>query len=139
MHCKHCNMLLTEIFSCGDFNCISSNEDEDEDLKLDSNQYCRWYLFLSSPPRTHFFPFVVFFRVPEELKSMGSLENGPSHKALLEFFAKCFQKIFVIKRARTCYLLVKRPGCYHSASKTHVRDRIFKLNPIHASVIYHFP
>ena len=30
-----------------------------------------------------------------------------------------------------------RPGCYHSASKTHVRDRIFKLSPIHASVIYH--
>ena len=32
-----------------------------------------------------------------------------------------------------------RPGCCHSASKTHVRDRIFKLSPIHASVIYQIP
>ena len=30
------------------------------------------------------------------------------------------------ERARTCHLLCKRPGCYHSASKTHVRDRIIK-------------
>ena len=29
--------------------------------------------------------------------------------------------------------------CYHSASKTHVRNRIFKLSPIHASVIFRFP
>ena len=43
------------------------------------------------------------------------------------------------KRARTCCLLCKRPGCYHSTSKTHVRDRIFKLSPIHASVIYQIP
>ena len=39
-------------------------------------------------------------------------------------------------RTRTCHLLCKRPGCHHSTSKTHVRDRIFKLSPIHASVIY---
>ena len=32
--------------------------------------------------------------------------------------------------------LSKRPGCYHSTSRTRVRDRIFKLNPIHGSVIY---
>ena len=31
------------------------------------------------------------------------------------------------------------PGCYHSASKTHVRDRILKLTPIHVSVIYQIP
>ena len=37
---------------------------------------------------------------------------------------------------RTCYLLCNKPGCYHSASKTHVTDRIFELNQIHASVIY---
>ena len=37
------------------------------------------------------------------------------------------------------HLLCKRPACYHSASTTHVRDRIFKLNPIHASVISSFP
>ena len=33
------------------------------------------------------------------------------------------------KRAWTCKLLCKRPGCYHSTSKTHVKDRIFKLSP----------
>ena len=34
------------------------------------------------------------------------------------------------------HLLCKRQGCYHSASKTHVTDRIFKLSPVHASMIY---
>ena len=43
------------------------------------------------------------------------------------------------KRAQTCHLLCKRPGCYHSVSKTHVRERIFKLSPIHALVIYQIP
>ena len=37
------------------------------------------------------------------------------------------------------HLLCKGPGCYHSTSKTYVRDKIFKLNPIHASVIYQIP
>ena len=36
-------------------------------------------------------------------------------------------------------LLCKRPACYHSASKTSVRDRIFNSSPIHASVIIKFP
>ena len=66
---------------------------------------------------------------------------------LIEFFLNVFSlnslnsvtKIFVIKRTRTCHLLCKRPGCDHSASKTHVRDRIFKLTLIHASVIIRFP
>ena len=40
------------------------------------------------------------------------------------------------KRARTCHLLWERPGYYHSISKTHMRDRIFKLSPIYSSVIY---
>ena len=43
------------------------------------------------------------------------------------------------KSAQTCHLLCKRPGCYHSGSKTHVGDRIFKLNKIHALVIYQIP
>ena len=43
------------------------------------------------------------------------------------------------KRARTCKLLCKRQECCHSPSKTHVRDRIFKLSPIHASVIHQIP
>ena len=46
-------------------------------------------------------------------------------------------KIFVItvkgfKSATSC---VKFQGSYHSANKTHVRHRIFKFTPIHASVI----
>ena len=55
---------------------------------------------------------------------------------------KCFywilwiqwQKIVFKKIFRTRQLLCKRPGCYHSASKTEVAERIFKLSPIHASV-----
>ena len=42
-------------------------------------------------------------------------------------------------KVRTCRLLCQRQGCSHSANKTHVRDRIFKLSPIHASVIYQIP
>ena len=41
--------------------------------------------------------------------------------------------------ARTCHVLYEWPGCYHSASKTHVRDRIFKFISVHASVIYKIP
>ena len=37
------------------------------------------------------------------------------------------------------HLLCETQGCYHSSSKTHVRDRILKLIPIHASVIYQIP
>ena len=40
------------------------------------------------------------------------------------------------KRAQTCYILCTRPGCYHSTSMTLVRNRIFKLSPVCASVIY---
>ena len=43
------------------------------------------------------------------------------------------------KRVGTNDLLCLRPGCYHSTSKTHVRDRIFKSTLIHASVIYQIP
>ena len=48
-------------------------------------------------------------------------------------------KISVTKRAWTCHLLFKRSRCFHSTSKTSVRDRIFKLSPIHALVIYYIP
>ena len=37
------------------------------------------------------------------------------------------------------HLLCKSPACYHSTNLTHVRDRIFKLSPIHASMIIIFP
>ena len=36
------------------------------------------------------------------------------------------------------HILCKRPGCYRSVSKTHMRDRIFKSSLIHASVIITF-
>ena len=48
-------------------------------------------------------------------------------------------KIFVITVKGIEPATSKRPGCYHSASKTQVKDRIFKLTPIHASVIYQIP
>ena len=43
------------------------------------------------------------------------------------------------KRVRSCHLLCQRPGCHHGASKTHVRDGIFKLIRMRASVIYQIP
>ena len=43
------------------------------------------------------------------------------------------------KGVQTCHHLCKRPAGYQNARKTHVRDRIFKLSPIHASVIYQIP
>ena len=72
---------------------------------------------------------------------MGLGKANDLHKGILP---KCFywiqqiqwQKYIVIKRAWTCNLLCRRQECYHSSSKTHVRDRIFQLSPIDASVIY---
>ena len=62
---------------------------------------------------------------------------------LRSWFLRCrlewHTKIFVIKWTRTCHVLCKRPGCNHITSKTHVRNTIFNLSPIHASVIYHIP
>ena len=45
------------------------------------------------------------------------------------------------KRARTCHPVTscERPRCYHSSSQINVRDRIFKLTQIHASVIINLP
>ena len=37
------------------------------------------------------------------------------------------------------HLVCRSSGCYHSASKTRVRDKVFKLSPIHASMIYPIP
>ena len=62
----------------------------------------------------------------------------------LEFFLNVFSGFSdknicrYSKRTRTCQLFCERPECYHSASKTHVRDRIFKLSPIHGSEIFRF-
>ena len=66
----------------------------------------------------------------------------------IKVFPKCFTKFAKFsdknichysKRVQTCHLLCKRPGWYHSTSKIHVRDRIFKLSAIHASAIFRFP
>ena len=43
------------------------------------------------------------------------------------------------KRVQICHLLCWRPGCYHSTSKTHVRDRIFILSLIHVQLFIRFP
>ena len=48
-------------------------------------------------------------------------------------------KIIIIKRAQNCHLLCKGPESYHSASKTHMTDGIFKLSSIPASVTYQIP
>ena len=63
-------------------------------------------------------------------------------------FLKCFhwlcwiqwQKMLSFKKIiRSSHLPCKRSRCYHSANKTHVAERIFKLSPIHAWVIYQIP
>ena len=64
---------------------------------------------------------------------------------LIWVFPKCFHwiqwhKILYFKQIiRTCHLLCKRLGCYHSTSRTQVAERIFELSPIHASLIYQSP
>ena len=68
--------------------------------------------------------------------------NPPQKKESVEFFLNVSLNsvtkmiVFTVKRARTCHLFRKCPGCCHSVSKTHVRDRIYRLSQIHASVIY---
>ena len=77
---------------------------------------------------------------------------GSMHPTGMQSCMTCFLNVFTefaefgdknichySKRTWTCHLLCERPRCYHITSKTHVRDRIFKLNPIHASVIYQIP
>ena len=70
------------------------------------------------------------------------VNTGATHNTK-EFFLNVslnsVTKIFVITVKGLEPATSKRPVYYHSASKTHVRDRIFKLTPIHASVIYQIP
>ena len=54
-------------------------------------------------------------------------------------FIEFSDKYIYHKKAHTYHLLCKRLEGYDSASKTHVRDRTFKLSPIYASVIYQIP
>ena len=67
-------------------------------------------------------------------------DGGVFSKCFIEF-SKFSDKIFVItvnglKPASSC---VRDQDDSHSTSKTHVRDGIFKLSPIYASVIYQIP
>ena len=51
-------------------------------------------------------------------------------------------EVFTVEHLETINLTEKRTiksFSYHSISKTHVRDRIFKSSPVHASVIIRFP
>ena len=47
-----------------------------------------------------------------------------------------YLEIIVAKKLYSNYLLSNKPGCYLSARKTQITERIFKMNLIHASVIY---
>ena len=67
---------------------------------------------------------------------------------LLEFFLNVFTEFSESRdknichysnRTRTCHFLWKRLGSYHSVNRTHVTDKIFKLSPIQASMIYQIP
>ena len=60
---------------------------------------------------------------------MNSVESTESVELEKYFCKKC---VFEPATSRLC----NKPVCYHSASKTHVIDRILKLSPIHSSVIY---
>ena len=74
--------------------------------------------------------------------------RSPS-KAIFEFSLNVFTEFSEFsdknichysKRAGTCQLLCKKETrMLPQASKTHVKDRIFKLSPIHSSMIYQFP
>ena len=51
-------------------------------------------------------------------------------------FTEFIDNIFVKKESRNNSLLYKKQRWYHSAMKRQVTERVFKLAPIHASVIY---
>ena len=55
----------------------------------------------------------------------------------IEFFLNFSDKniCHYSERVWTGHLLHKRPGYYHSTSKTHVRDRILKLSPIFQNLL----
>ena len=82
------------------------------------------------------------FCVPKQHQWVKTDVSTKSTEQINGVFPKCFtdeNSCHYSKRTRSCHLLCERPGCYDSASKTHVRDRISKLRPFHASVIYRIP
>ena len=54
-----------------------------------------------------------------------------------EFSEKIYWSLKGLEPATSCAR--DQDACYHNASKTYVRDKIFELSPIHASVIYQIP
>ena len=56
----------------------------------------------------------------------------PGHSAQNFWIAKSWPILDILD----LYLLCNKPECYHSTRKTQVTERIFKMNLIHASVIY---
>ena len=69
---------------------------------------------------------------------------------IIEFFLSVFTQFTEFSDKIICHYSEKKEfkppnscvrdlGCYRSTSKTQVRDRMFKLTPIHASVIYQIP
>ena len=76
-----------------------------------------------------------------KISDSGNLIKIRKTKKIIEFSLNVVTKSIChySKKDWTCHLLCKIPGCYHRARKTWVAERIFKLNPIHALVIYHIP
>ena len=74
---------------------------------------------------------VLFWQVPN-----GVIRVFPKYFTEFAEFRDKNISLYFTKIIQTCHLLCKRPRYYYSASKTQVTERIFKLSPIHASVIY---
>ena len=72
-----------------------------------------------------------FFSIPKKQSVSLHTSKRFSLNALNEFAELSERQPLESETVRTCHLLCERPGCYHSGSKTHVRDKILKLNPIH--------
>ena len=87
---------------------------------------------------TIWWSFSIYAKSVKYLKGHQNKNGWKTIEFLLKVFTEFSDKniCHYSKRSRSCHLLCKRPGCYNSTSKTHVRDMIFKFSPIHASVIY---
>ena len=86
----------------------------------------------------------ISVQVFDEKKVVCSLSFQSSQT--IEFFLNVFAEFaefsdqkYYKKIIQTVHLLCKIQRCYQSASKTEVAERISKLSPIHASVIYQIP
>ena len=122
---------------------ISSSKSKDVFFRCSSCDPQRWNVNSPVPWTKSMFNFIQQAKIIKFLKLQDRM-----FWISMEFFLNVFTEFSEFrdknnshysKSTRTCHLLCKRPGCYHSTSETHVRDRILKLIQIHASVIYQFP